>query len=407
MPQSIQAPEQNIQSESTKRNAATEGSGFKPLARKVLGLGALFLGALRSHPLSTAAVAGGVGAFVLHRQGQSQTPAQSQPKKIGVTSQLSLPNSPETKVMVIDLKVGDPKDPAHSRDVAFVVNSHLDHSQDVRTILYQPGVGLHEGFESLCNLGDIFSELAKAQGRPDVVASSVGMNSSNKLKNAEVEINKFSRSYTGPKPGYPKRDLLVQVNSLTRRMPQAFEVDKNQKCSNGLPVEQHFSESAKKLTDAGTTVVVGTNNAGALYESMKDLGVTNPEVAFDAIGYGKNAPDTPGLIVVGGVGPQTNGKQQPSLFAGPSYTVDVAALSENVPVNSNGQVSSGVSFAVPQIAAVAANMKAINKRLTPAQIEKIIKETATPLPGYENRVGMGAVNPEKAYERARQARSFW
>lgn len=373
MPFSIEATQPARKVDVQGSDPTESKSKHRPFTKKALALGALLIGTIRSNPVALATVATGVGAFLLQRKGSSQLPPQD--TRVKVTNYLNLPSDTTTTVMIVDNPIGDPSDPTHSRDVAFVANNHLDHSRDVRTVLYKPGVGISSGFEGICNLADIFSELSKTDAPPAVVATAVGMNSSNKLKGAEKEINKFSPSYRGPKPAYPKRSLQFQLNNLVKQLPSAFEEDKAQKCSNGLSVEQHLSGSIKNLVDAGTTVILPTNNAGQLFESLKELNINNPENAFDTIGYGKSAPDIPSLIVVGGVGQTADAKPRPSLRPGPSHTVDVAA--------------------------VAANIKAINKKLTPAEIEQIIKDTATGLPGHENRVGAGAINPERAYVQAR------
>ena len=62
----------------------------------------------------------------------------------------------------------------------------------------------------------------------------------------------------------------------------------------------------------------------------------------------------------------------------------------------DSNVRNGTSFAAPQIAGLVADMKALDPSLTPAQIEGILVQSATPQPGKEALVGAGVVNREKA-----------
>lgn len=61
----------------------------------------------------------------------------------------------------------------------------------------------------------------------------------------------------------------------------------------------------------------------------------------------------------------------------------------------------GTSMATPHVSGIVALMKSANKKLTPAQIRAILKETANPIAGTaNNEAGAGLVQADKAVEKA-------
>lgn len=91
-------------------------------------------------------------------------------------------------------------------------------------------------------------------------------------------------------------------------------------------------------------------------------------------------------------------------------TVDVAApgvaIVASVPSLDNTQKipMSGTSMAAPFVTGVAAHVKDINPALTPAQLKAIIMGTVDKKPWLEGKVvSGGVVNPERAYEAARES----
>ena len=61
----------------------------------------------------------------------------------------------------------------------------------------------------------------------------------------------------------------------------------------------------------------------------------------------------------------------------------------------------GTSMATPHVAGVVALIKSANKKLTPAQVRMIIKQTATPLgPNTTNEYGSGLIQADKAVQMA-------
>lgn len=75
-------------------------------------------------------------------------------------------------------------------------------------------------------------------------------------------------------------------------------------------------------------------------------------------------------------------------------------------VKNQWYVKSGTSMAAPHVAAVAALLKSVNPDLTPAEIAKYLRATATPVSGCETGVcGSGIVNAERAVSAAASDKS--
>lgn len=113
--------------------------------------------------------------------------------------------------------------------------------------------------------------------------------------------------------------------------------------------------------------------------------------------------DIPGVINVGGV--DANNNYGPTGFSRSAW-VDVCALSTNVAVCYPGNTydaRSGTSYAAPQVAGVVALIRSINKNLSPAYIENIIKTTTDPIADahlYPGQLGTGRTNAYKAVSHA-------
>jgi len=61
----------------------------------------------------------------------------------------------------------------------------------------------------------------------------------------------------------------------------------------------------------------------------------------------------------------------------------------------------GTSFSAPIVSSVAAQMLEANPSLIPAQIKRMLIDTAERLPGYEiDRQGWGVIDPRRAVEAA-------
>ncbi|GKX66509.1 S8 family peptidase [Inconstantimicrobium mannanitabidum] len=81
--------------------------------------------------------------------------------------------------------------------------------------------------------------------------------------------------------------------------------------------------------------------------------------------------------------------------------VDIVAPGQDVQVNDTRE-GSGTSYSAPMVAATVGILKSINPKLKPAQIENILKSTATDLgaKGKDNYFGYGLLNVEKAVKYA-------
>ena len=104
--------------------------------------------------------------------------------------------------------------------------------------------------------------------------------------------------------------------------------------------------------------------------------------------------DIPGIINVSGV--DANNNHYANFAKNPH--VDVCALSTNVAVCMPGNtygIIDGTSFSAPQTAGVVALLRSIDSNLSPAEIENIIKATASPIADahlYQGLIGTGRVN---------------
>ncbi len=147
------------------------------------------------------------------------------------------------------------------------------------------------------------------------------------------------------------------------------------------------------LVDKGVTVVVAAGNEGKIYQQLADLGITLPP-GFDR-GFMYNNHTPPGVIVVGA---SVNGKpvagHDSADFTRPSTQVDVATDGVDY------EYGDGTSLAAPQVAGLAADILAVNPALKPADVEAIIKQSASAVPGEEATLGAGIINRKRALELA-------
>ena len=158
---------------------------------------------------------------------------------------------------------------------------------------------------------------------------------------------------------------------------------------------QDLESAVQALLDKGVTVVMSSGNSGKLEEILSELDVNIPDGFWDSI-FGQSV-HADGVIVVGA----TDTEGQPADFSSPNGFTDVAAVGVRVPVNRWGGRGRGTSYTAPKVAALAADLLAIRPELTPADVEAIIRQSASPVDGAEEPVGAGHVNPDKARELAR------
>ena len=176
-----------------------------------------------------------------------------------------------------------------------------------------------------------------------------------------------------------------------------------------------ISDGMKEAIAKGANIInlsLAVYNSASEGKSMYEVMTNNPTVLFvvaagnDGLGLTSSLKGSiypamlkaPNLLVVGST--DSNGKLSVFSNYGDEF-VDVAYYGENVmlPLTQSGFTPlSGTSFASPLTAFVAAQMKMANPKLTPAQIIKEIKASATVYPENKGKLKAGVVNAKVAIE---------
>lgn len=381
---------------------------------KVAFLAGSLLTTLRANPGASsvalgAAALGGYAALrgnqtAVERTNEPLLNTSNRPHKITPVHGYQNPNPQGVEVMIVDTPVGDPVDPDHSAQVVYVVNSHLDPQLDVEALLSVEGMPLVD-FNQICSGIDKLEQIADMQNPPEVVVSSLGVNAANfmtqSMMMAEKDLEWIESTPASRMPPGARDQFLRYTAKEVYSAKSMVDNYSKKKCIDSKTIRQKFDRAYQKLVDAGITVVTISGNEGRVLDVPIKLGMKVGQEYFTSMffGEGENLPQ--GVIVVGGVDDSNPKHPEAWVTTTPSAAIDLAASSVNVPIARSGLTSNGTSFAAPQVAAVVANIKAINPKLKPAQIEKILKDTATPVEGDTLRVGAGLINPEKAYKLAR------
>lgn len=139
-----------------------------------------------------------------------------------------------------------------------------------------------------------------------------------------------------------------------------------------------FSEKVENAIDAGAiAAVIFNNEAGIISGSLSEDG---SEVAIPVVGIDQ----------------QPGEKMRDLLAKGEKIKSSVTLEA------SDYSSYNGTSMACPHVSGVAALVLAANKKLTPAQVRELLKDTVTRLSGYnDNEVGKGLVNAEAAVAKAK------
>jgi subtilisin family serine protease len=142
----------------------------------------------------------------------------------------------------------------------------------------------------------------------------------------------------------------------------------------------------------GMTVVVSAGNSGCASPDSCWYYVNTPADADSAITVGAMRPDS-SLASFSSRGPTADGRRKPDVVV--QGTGVVAAWNEGT----YAQVG-GTSFAAPQVSAVAALMLQVNPALSPIDVRRLLRQTASRAETPNNRMGWGVVNADAAVRAA-------
>jgi subtilisin family serine protease len=148
----------------------------------------------------------------------------------------------------------------------------------------------------------------------------------------------------------------------------------------------------------GITVVVSAGNSGCASPDSCWYYVNTPADADSAIAVGAIGPDST-LASFSSRGPTADGRTKP----------DVVVQGKGVlsAWNEDGFARvGGTSFASPQVTAIVAQMLQVNPDLSPIEVRRLLRQTASQADAPDNRMGWGVVNADAAIRAAeRRARA--
>jgi subtilisin family serine protease len=158
------------------------------------------------------------------------------------------------------------------------------------------------------------------------------------------------------------------------------------------------TRAVDRAAQLGVTVVVSAGNSGCANPDSCWYYVNTPADADSAITVGAIGPDS-SLATFSSRGPTADGRIKP----------DVVVQGEEVVAawNADGYAQvGGTSFASPQVTAVVAQMLQVNPALSPMDIRRLLRRTASQANAPDNRMGWGVVNADAAIRAAeRRARA--
>ena len=379
------------------QQAAHRPQPAEGLRRKAWLLAAGLLTTARNNPGSVLALGGSILTAKMMMQ-------ETKHPNHGLVSIVPLGKNPRPEGVEL-LVVDESSHPGgHGDWSSFVANSNIDKTQNIETLLLENGLS-----PDLCERLEHLIHIAKMQNPPEVISMSLGFTPARKFEldvrnnNGLKHVVKQHGADTSKWPLEKVKDYKNYLKQQATVILKNYANDMNIKCKDGTHYSQKKAEVFKALTNAGVTVVLCAGNDGRVEAIMNDVGQDVPEGLFSSYFYsnGEFLPD--GVIVVGGSRTLINGKEAVLESSNPNPAVDVLANGVAVQVNAKGDTKSGTSFSAPRVAALAANILAINPRLTPADVEEIIVSTATPLYEPKGKSGKGAINESKALDAARKS----
>ncbi|MCE2745494.1 MAG: S8/S53 family peptidase [Burkholderiales bacterium] len=378
------------------QQATNNTSSAGMLSRKGRLLATGLLAAVRANPATTVSMAVATGAAAWMR-----TNNRPDNNSVSIQPLGKNPRPHGIEVLVVD----DNSHPGgHGDMTSFVVNSNIDKTQNIETLLLENGLS-----PGLCETLDDLIQISKMKNPPEVISMSLGSTPARHFEEHYPRVLSYFVGRDGEdKSRWPAKGMEAyksNLEGLTNHILKKHASSMQMKCADGSIYSKKRADTFKALTNAGVTVVLCAGNDGDVEAKMNEVGLNVPNEMFKSIYYshGEFLPD--GVIVVGGSETLADGGVFAIGFSNPNPAVDVLADARHIQVNAEGGRASGTSFSAPKVAALAANILAINPRLKPAEVENIILSTASPLDSPTNRARMGVINESKALEVARHSLS--
>ncbi|MEW6279704.1 MAG: S8 family serine peptidase [Candidatus Eremiobacterota bacterium] len=345
------------------------------------------------------------------RRGQPQPPRTPPP-----TSGLAEPKEPDATIAVFDNFVGAQNGTTHGEEVeAVLMQTGGFQDEDIQRFQASSG-GSKQGMRNATTpeqfgdelnryivdtqagmLDSTSDNLAKILSDPNSKIKTI--NQSNSQSEAKVAENLYQEANNNPQfrarleqelglpPGASKREFL---QALVNRVDQVSEKSPELKQERA-----RYEKLSAEADRRGITHVVTPGNLGDFARHLEKQGVKVDDDFYRSVLTNEHT------LTVGASddrGTATSRDDRPAHFTTPDAGVEVSTNGTNVRMTVDGQQRSqnGTSFAAPQVAAVAAQMKEANPNLTDEQIEAILKQSATPVPGTEARLGEGNIQPDVA-----------
>ena len=158
------------------------------------------------------------------------------------------------------------------------------------------------------------------------------------------------------------------------------------------------TRAVDRAAQLGITVVVSAGNSGCASPDSCWYYVNTPADADSAITVGAMGPDST-LASFSSRGPTADGRTKP----------DVVVQGKSVlsAWNDDGFARvGGTSFASPQVTAIVAQMLQVNPALSPIEVRRLLRQTASQADAPDNKMGWGIVNADAAIRAAeRRARA--
>jgi hypothetical protein len=288
------------------------------------------------------------------------------------------------EILVLDNFQANLEGKFHGKRVAYVAEQALS----------QPGVEvLRQQYRGLYDLAGQLLRIAGSENPPEVINLSHGKGPAEVFKKYfPAFLSSFEEEH-GADFSRWSADTRQEFKDNVQKLAEHAVDDFNSILGD---TTQELENAVQALLDKGVTVVISAGNSGDLQGMLNELDVNIPDGFFGSV-YGQ-AVNADGVIVVGA----TDAEGQPADFSSPTGFTDVAAEGDQVPVNRRDGLGSGTSYAAPKVAALVADILTIRPELTPADVEAIIRKSASPVAGAEKSLGAGLVNPDKALELARR-----